>query len=198
MKQKTLNAKTSNPEFNCRKLPGKQRISRLIQYTNLMARAMDKYQHSPLTTGAIAAEFGISTATLTCWAKKSRIVLRSRGRRKLPAPSPLHRLVLDGVQTDTYASVGARFGFSKQRVHAIVRRWQHVLLSTKASTPPTSSEPVRPEKFIDGNEVKSIVITFRLTPKEVAQLDQHRHQQNSINQTARSLLSWSLTGRYKS
>jgi hypothetical protein len=89
-----------------------------------MAAAMADYQKPDLTTEEIALKHGISSATLTVWAKKVGVPLRRRGRRKYEMPTPRQREILRLASVYRYDEVGKRFGVSKQCIHQTVQRWR--------------------------------------------------------------------------
>lgn len=87
-------------------------------------QCLEDYQNPKLTTEEIAELRGVSAATLTVWAKKAGIKLRSRGRRTLLAPTTKHRQILEMAQHLRYDQIGRKFGMQKQAVHRIVKRWR--------------------------------------------------------------------------
>lgn len=90
-----------------------------------MAAALIDYEARVLTTEDIAAKHGVSTATLTVWAKKSGYTLRKRGRKKQEKPTARQLRIVKMANLYTYDQVGAEFGMLKQSVHRIVKRWRN-------------------------------------------------------------------------
>lgn len=90
-----------------------------------MAAALTDYQNRSLTTEKIAEKHGISTATLTVWAKKAGLPLRKRGRKKQDKPTPLQMEIIKLASVYKYDQVGDRFGMHKQSIHRIVKRWRN-------------------------------------------------------------------------
>jgi predicted DNA-binding protein (UPF0251 family) len=91
---------------------------------DIVRLALDDYKNRVLTTEEIAQTRGVSAATLTVWAKKAGIRLRSRGRRKLTSPPPTHLRILELSQHLRYDQIGSQMGMQKQAVHRIVKRWK--------------------------------------------------------------------------
>lgn len=98
---------------------------RVIQQSDVvMVAALADYQKKEMTTEEIAAKFGVSTATLTVWAKKTGTTLRKRGRKRREQPSPRQLEIIKLAQVYTYDQVGDKFGMAKQSIHRIVKRWR--------------------------------------------------------------------------
>lgn len=90
-----------------------------------MVEALDKYKNHPeITTETIAKDSGISTATLTVWAKRAGIPLRKRGRRRQDRPTAKQLEIVKLASVYRYDQVGKRFKMHKQSVHRIVKRWR--------------------------------------------------------------------------
>jgi transposase len=91
----------------------------------VQAAALSDYRGSDLTTEEIATKHGISSATLTVWAKKANIALRNRGRKTQTEPTPRQLAIVKLSANFSYEQVGKRFGMKKQSIHRIVTRWKH-------------------------------------------------------------------------
>ncbi len=89
-----------------------------------MIQALDEYENRKVTTQVIADKYGISTATLTVWAKKAGMKLRQRGRKKQDKPTPRQMEIIRLASVYRYEQVGERFGMKKQSIHRIVKRWR--------------------------------------------------------------------------
>jgi hypothetical protein len=96
----------------------------MVHKDSIMAAALADYQKGQQTTKEIAASFGVSQSTLTVWAKHAGLTLRTRGRRKLHAPTPKHRQIIKMAEVYTYEQVGKHFNMEKQAIHRIVKRWK--------------------------------------------------------------------------
>lgn len=83
------------------------------------------------TTKQIADKYGVCPATITVWARNANIILRSRGRHKLEAPSERQKEILDRASIMSYKSAGKPFGLSKARVGKIAQRWKNWLKPKK-------------------------------------------------------------------
>lgn len=101
-----------------------------------MVEALADYQKRDLTVEEIALKYGVSSATLTVWAKKAGIDLRNRGRKKQDAPNARQMEIIKLASIYRYAQVGERFGMAKQSIHRIVKRWRHWVLPQKAPYEP--------------------------------------------------------------
>jgi transposase-like protein len=110
---------------------------RIIQKSDtVMVQAITDYQNRSLTTEAIAAKHGISTATLTVWAKKAGLELRQRGRKPQSRPTPRQLEIVKLASVYRLKDVGARVGMHKQSVHRIVKRWGSLVEGALARKPP--------------------------------------------------------------
>ena len=128
-----------------------------------MALALADYQKREMTTVEIGALHGISTATLTVWAKKAGIALRNRGRKKQELPTPRQMEIIKLASVYKYDQVGARFGMHKQSVHRIVKRWRNFSSPRKAPFEPGDMLLWRGKKFtvIDANHQDGTLIDER-------------------------------------
>lgn len=90
-----------------------------------MAEALIDYQNTALTVEAIAVKHGVSSATLTVWAKKAGLPLRMRGRKAQERPTPRQLEIIKLASVYRYDQVGERFGMKKQSIHRIVKRWRN-------------------------------------------------------------------------
>jgi len=90
-----------------------------------MSLALTDYQNRSMTTEEISVKHGISTATLTVWAKKAGLPLRNRGRKAQEMPTPRQLEIIKLAAVYKYDQVGAKFGMAKQSIHRIVKRWKH-------------------------------------------------------------------------
>ena len=86
-------------------------------------KALADYVANTMTSREVATKHEVCPATLTVWAKKAGLLLRSRGRRTLLEPTPRHRQILKLAETQRYDQIGKRLGMHKQQVHRIVKRW---------------------------------------------------------------------------
>lgn len=119
-----------------------------------MAAALADYQKRELTVEDIAKLRGISTATLTVWAKKAGLPLRNRGRRRQEAPTDHQLEIIKLASVYRYDQVGARFGMHKQSIHRIVKRWRDWAQPKKAPFSPGDMLVWRGKNFtvIDANQ----------------------------------------------
>jgi len=91
----------------------------------VVRQALADYKDSKLTSEEIAGLHGVSTATLTVWAKKAGLRLRTRGRRTMMTPTARHLKILELAGHLRYAQIAHIFGMHKQQVHQIVKRWRN-------------------------------------------------------------------------
>jgi len=123
--------------------------NRIIQQSDkVMADALADYQQRELTTDEIAAKHGISSATLTVWAKKAGLPLRNRGRKKQEVPTARQMEIIKLASVYKYDQVGARFGMHKQSIHRIVKRWRNWAEPRKAPFAPGDILLWRGKKFV--------------------------------------------------
>lgn len=101
----------------------KQRV--IVHSDSIVKAALSDYVNHPEEfTKDIAKRHGVSTATLTVWATNAGIALRSRGVRKRDEPTARQRQILELAAIYPYEKVGQRFGVTKARVGALVKRWK--------------------------------------------------------------------------
>jgi hypothetical protein len=100
------------------------------------AQVLAEYKMRNLTTGEIAANHGISPATVTVWIKKAGLPLRQPGRRAQTEPTPRQREIIALASTCYYDAVGAKFGLHKQAVHRLVKRWRNWRQTSRPSFAP--------------------------------------------------------------
>jgi hypothetical protein len=99
----------------------------------VVVAALADYRKRELTTEEIAFKHGVSTASLTVWAKKAALPSRNRGRRRQDMPTARQQEIIRLASIYKYDQVGARFGMHKQSVHRIIKRWRDWALP---QTPP--------------------------------------------------------------
>jgi transposase-like protein len=173
-----------------------------------------KYLSSDRTVFQIAADFGISPATLVGRVKKFGVRRRGRGRRAAAMPNLKHALILSLTRHSTYAQVAKQVGCSKQRIHKIVQRWKHLLLGPhqKNSMPNACPETAPIElrviqkkagrSIISPRDTQPHVITFRLSTKLKSSLVDARKLlglscQASPNQVVRAIVNRFLKDQAK-
>jgi transposase len=124
------------------------------QAPTVMAKALADYMKGEMTVEDIAELRGISTATLTVWAKKAGLTLRPRGRRKQEVPTKHQLEIIRLASVYKYDEVGLRFGMHKQSIHRIVKRWRDWAQPKKAPFEPGDMLSWRGKKFtvIDANQ----------------------------------------------
>jgi DNA modification methylase/transposase-like protein len=97
---------------------------RIIHHKSaVVAQALADYQKHEMTTGQIAAKHGVSTASLTVWAKKAKMPLRGRGRLRQEYPSTRQLEIIKLAGKQKYREVGAALGRHKQSIHRTVKHW---------------------------------------------------------------------------
>ncbi len=101
---------------------------RIIQQRKeVIAQALADYQNHEMTTEQIAAKHQVSMATLTVWAKKAKLPLRSRGRWRQQRPTSRQLEIIKLAAKHKYHEVGAKFGMHKQSIHRTVKHWEELL-----------------------------------------------------------------------
>ena len=156
-------------------------------------KALQEYRtNNRETTSKIAARYRISASTLTVLARKAGIPLRSRGRRMETKPSPIQKKILQMARHATYQAVGRKFGCSKQRVFAIVKRWRALV---DQDNPPIPSVKMTP-RAQEHRTTRSHVVSFRVTDAEWCQLSAKAKRTGftplSANQYARIIVLESI------
>jgi transposase-like protein len=171
-----------------------------------------EYLSSDRTVLQIAADFGISPATLVGRVKKFGVRRRARGRRAAAMPNLKHALILSLTRHSTYAQVAKHVGCSKQRIHKIVQRWRHLLPAPHQKNPMPKVCPETPpiaqrrlqkkagRSIISPCDTQPHVITFRLSTKLKSSLVDARkllglRRQVSVNQVARAIVDRFLTNQ---
>lgn len=91
---------------------------------DIKAALSDYVNHPEMFTSAIAKKHRTCTATLTVWATRAGLKLRSRGLHKMDAPTARQKDIIEQAKILPYEVVGKRFGMTKARVGAIVKRWK--------------------------------------------------------------------------
>ena len=129
----------------------------------VMAATLADYQKREMTTEEIAAKHGISTATITVWAKKAGLTLRQRGRRRQERPTAHQMEIIKLASLYKYDQVGARFMMHKQSVHRIVKRWRNWASPRQAPFAPGDILLWRGKRFtvIDANHQDGTLIDER-------------------------------------
>ena len=94
-------------------------------------QAMADRQEGKLLISEIAQKYGVCSATITVWAKKSNLALRTRGRRIQIEPTAAQKEVLKLTATQTCEEVAAKLGLHRQSVHRIVKKWSKTLQGDK-------------------------------------------------------------------
>ena len=95
------------------------------------AKTLVDYKNESMTTEEIAAKHGVSAATVTVWAKKAGIPLRTRGRWKQELPTAKQAEILRLCDVYTYQEVADKMGMFKQSIHRIAKRWRTQIPPTK-------------------------------------------------------------------
>jgi len=110
-----------------------------------------------------------------------------RGRKAAKLPSARHLEILKATKSHTYEEVGQQYGFSKQRVAQIAKRWRDFLPIRPLAARKQSSNYFRPQARTP-KEIRTEVISFRLTTAELQKLQQHVPNTKSPNQVARRIV----------
>ncbi len=113
----------------------------------IVAEAMREYRLNRLTTKEIARKCNVSPSTITIWAVRSGVPLRSRGRRKQEVPTIRQMNILESSQVLSYQEVGKQFGITKQAVHRAKLRWKKYVKPKRAPFEPGDIIIWRGEKF---------------------------------------------------
>ena len=129
---------------------------------------MVAYTTGQLRLNEIAARAGVSASTVSMQAKALGLPRRKRGRWKQSEPPLIHRQVIEQTRAEPYEVVGRRFGFSKQRVHQILKRWSGWSAS-KDSISHNGETVVVNKRHDDGAVVDNrhvVIVRVNVTEKE--------------------------------
>lgn len=87
---------------------------------------LKEYMETGFKLPEIAARHGVTPPTITAWVHRAKLPLRSRGRRKVYAPSEQDRQILLAVQQEklSYTEAGRRFNCSRQNVFRVMQHWK--------------------------------------------------------------------------
>jgi predicted DNA-binding protein YlxM (UPF0122 family) len=112
----------------------------------------------------IASKHGLAPATLLHQARKANLARRKRGRRHHLEPTAVQLKMIEMYGKGRGYLIAQEFGVSRQRVHQILKRWQHLLPepSIKESISHAQSRVRCPR------ERKETVVSFRLTNRQIA------------------------------
>lgn len=129
------------------------------------------------TLQSVANEFGVSLSAVYNWVRQNGTGTRRRGRPEKSTPGERDQSILKLAETETVQSIAERYNLSRQRVHAILNRWEF----TRATSP----RPLNPESpsptwhAARTKENRDVVLSFRLTKAQFNKLQQtstrHRH-----------------------
>ena len=165
--------------------PSHQNQLAVLERRQIMLAAVADHQGSASTTAEIARRYGVSPATISIWVRKSGGVLRSRGRRPAEAPTEKHRAILEEIRHRTYQDVARIHGLTRQRIHAIVKRWRPLVGARKA----LNVERLTWHESDRGSRTtRTHVISFRLSDPEVRGLLEQSLNGKSVNQLAREIV----------
>ena len=146
-----------------------------------------------VSTAQLVARYNVSPSVISTLARNMGFAPLKRGRKKYSQPTERQLEILKALRTETLNSVGSRYGFSRQYVWSLAKRWANYTLPEEFPVvevkPDCSALAVVP---IAKKEIRPFVISFRLT---AAQMDRLRgcHAGNlSANKTARQLLDRAL------
>lgn len=81
------------------------------------------YAAGEKTLEEIGKEFGVSPSTVSLLAQSRGLPHRKRGRRTMTKPTPEQEVILKLAQTESYESVGQKFGLAKERIGNLMVRW---------------------------------------------------------------------------
>lgn len=146
---------------------------------------MDEYRSGRFTNITLARSHSVSPSTISHWARNANLKQKPRGRRCLDKPSITHQEIIQLSAHLTLAKIAERFGVSRQRVHQILKRWNHL----RPPPPPmakvnSNPAPGRRVRALKDRRRRELVICFRLRADELALLRESLPQ--SVTQSTRS------------
>ena len=116
------------------------------------------------TAKEIAKRYAFEPSALHYWGKRIGLPMRQRGRHALLEPTPKHARILELVRSHGITEAARRVGISRQRVHAIVCRWEPALRGRRPAIRLTVLP--RPER----RPPRNIVVSFRISTDDWEQL----------------------------
>ena len=126
------------------------------------AVAVQEYQSGQYTNQELANRHGVSLSTIANWIRRSGGPRKPHGPRPLEEPSPTHRQIIELSAELSGHEIARRFGLSPQRVHQILERWEHL----RPERPKTPSRPTAGQVRRKRRELRSQIVSFRLTSKQ--------------------------------
>ncbi len=95
-----------------------------IASDEVVSKVLRDYQDAEIRTSEIARRYGISPATITLWARKAGLQMRTRGRKLQDTPTERQRAIIRTATTVSINEAVRQFGVHKQHVSRLVRRWR--------------------------------------------------------------------------
>lgn len=132
--------------------------------------ALRSYLKGDMLVRDIALRAGVSIATVSLWAKFAGILSRGRGRRELLVPNFKQSQILEALMSNTYASVGRKFGMTRAQAWAIANRWGRVEEIRLAHCAKRSALPIKTSHLQADRSTREHILVFRLSEDDVTRL----------------------------
>ena len=159
-----------------------------INISDLAQRAAGR-----VTTKELTMRYSVSSSTISNRARKCGFTPLKRGRKTFAKPTKLQVEILKAIRMETLNAVGSRYGFSRQYVWSLAKRWAHYSLPEEPEVAESETSHVAPVEAHDvEKETLAHVITFRLSEGEMHMLRRRQSVCFSCNQIAREILRQSL------
>lgn len=159
-----------------------------INITELAQRAVGL-----VSTAQLVARHNVSPSTVSYQARKKGFAPLKRGRKTFAKPTELQNEILKAIRMETLNAVGSRYGYSRQYVWSLSKRWADYQLSEESKVVEVNSDCPSPAEVPAANkEVRPYVISFRLTTAQMNRLRDCTAGNLSANKTARQLLDKAL------
>ena len=159
-----------------------------INITELAQRAVGL-----VSTAQLVARHNMSPSTISYLARKKGFAPLKRGRKTFAKPTEQQIEILKAIRMETLNAVGSRYGFSRQYVWSLAKRWADYPLPDEPQVLEVKSVHPAPAEITAANkEVRPFVISFRLTAAQMNRLRGCTAGNLSANKTARQLLDKAL------
>jgi transposase-like protein len=139
-------------------------------------RAITAYSEGRGTLQSIATEVGVATSTVYSWVTQNGTNTRRPGRPGRPgrpeyaAPGERDQSILKLAETESVKSITERFDLTRQRVYAILARWNFPPAPGLGPHPPNPQSSRPTPKAARLKENRDAVISFRITHAQLNNL----------------------------
>ncbi|MFT5470702.1 MAG: transposase-like protein [Verrucomicrobiales bacterium] len=133
-------------------------------------RAITAYSEGRGTLQSIATEVGVATSTVYSWVTQNGTNTRRPGRPEYAAPGERDQSILKLTETESVKAITERFDLTRQRVYAILARWDFPPAPGLGPHPPNPQSSRPTPKAARLKENRDAVISFRITHAQLNNL----------------------------